>query len=68
MKKISSIIVALLTCIIMFSCGETKYISKGNYLYKYVDNQATPGRPLDKFEVHKVDKCFKAEIEDKLIF
>lgn len=50
--------------IMLTSCAETKNISNGNSLYKYVNNQRISGKNDQVFE-YKVIKKFKSKIKDK---
>jgi hypothetical protein len=55
-------------CIIFSGCGETKRIFKGNYAFKYVDNQDNRGKHLpleDRFYVYEIREPLTSKITDK---
>jgi len=69
MKKASfRYLIALLSLFLFSSCAIKKRISKGNYVYNYVNNQQqrqNGNNIQDQYEVYKVTKHFKTEIVDK---
>jgi hypothetical protein len=68
MKTLDTIIFCSIICFFLSSCGEMKRISKGNYVYHYVDNQATriknPAAD-DSLYIYKLETAIKTKIEDK---
>lgn len=68
MKILNTIGFGSMVCLFLSSCGEMKYISKGNHVYHYIDNQATritnPAAD-DSLFVYRLDAAIKTKIEDK---
>ena len=69
MKTLKKLIFYGLICIIFSSCSEMKHVSKGNFIYRYVDNQKIRNNSnsdaKDSLYIYKLDDKLKTNIEDK---
>lgn len=59
-----NIAVRCIPLVILFSCGETKTICKGNKVYQYINNQGIDGKKHQVIE-YTINKKIKSKIKDK---